>query len=171
MTGAAATGEGAELHEPPRTELVVADLVARLRRAMRRAARAGDPANALSVAQLELLSCVAENPGIRPSRLARLLQLAPNSVTTLVNGLERGHLLTRAGGGADRRAVALSLTTVGEEAVRRWQATNAAILGDALGHLDPGHRDLLRAAMPALDALVRAIDARADVSSPGRSPR
>ena len=57
----------------------LADIVSRLRRAMRRAARAADPALGLSVAQLELLSCMAEHPGVRPSQLARMLRLAPSS--------------------------------------------------------------------------------------------
>jgi DNA-binding MarR family transcriptional regulator len=53
---------------------------------MRRAARATDPALGLSVAQLELLSCMAEHPAIRPSQLARMLRLAPSSVATLPCG-------------------------------------------------------------------------------------
>ena len=70
----------------------LADIVSRLRRAMRRAARAADPALGLSVAQLELLSCMAEHPGIRPSQLARMLRLAPSSVATLLSGLQIGWL-------------------------------------------------------------------------------
>ena len=66
----------------------LADIVSRLRRAMRRAARAADPGLGLSVAQLELLSCMAEHPGIRPSQLARMLRLAPSSVATLLGGLQ-----------------------------------------------------------------------------------
>jgi len=60
----------------------LAGIVSRLRRAMRRAARAADPALGLSVAQLELLSCITEHPAIRPSQLARMLRLAPSSVAT-----------------------------------------------------------------------------------------
>ncbi len=41
----------------------------RFSRAMRRAARAADPALGLSVAQLELLSCITEHPAIRLSQL------------------------------------------------------------------------------------------------------
>lgn len=147
---------------PDREELPLADVVARLRRAMRRAARLRDPANALSVAQLELLSCVGENPGVRPSRLARLLQLAPNSVTTLVNGLASRGLVARAGAKPDRRAVALTLTDAGERAVRQWQGTNQAILEGAMQQLDPGRQQQLAVAMPALLALVDAIDVQAD---------
>jgi DNA-binding MarR family transcriptional regulator len=143
----------------PDTEL--ADVVARLRRAMRRAARTADPGNPLSVAQLELLSCLAENPGAQPSRLARLLHLAPNSVTTLVNGLRSHGLVSRASGD-DRRTVRLTLTEAGERAVRTWQTTNTAILRAALADLHPGWQQLLTAALPAMRELITAIDRLAD---------
>ncbi|MFJ4655885.1 MFS transporter [Nocardia sp. NPDC088792] len=142
-------------------ESALAEVIACLRRAMRRAARAADPANTLSVAQLELLSCVSEHPGIRPGQLARLLHLAPNSVTTLVNGLQSQGMITRAPGD-DKRAVTLTLTAAGQDAVQSWQATNTDILRTALSGLHPGWQHLLSAAMPALDELTRAIDTLAD---------
>ena len=71
----------------------VADLVASLRRAMRKAARARIPAMPLSVAQLELLSLVQEHPGARPGDLAGLLRLAPNSVSTLANAMVSAGML------------------------------------------------------------------------------
>lgn len=139
-------------------EAELAEVVARLRRAMRRAARNADPDNPLSVAQLELLSCLAENPGIRPSRVAQLLKLAPNSVTTMVNGLQAKELLLRATGDGDRRTVALALTAAGQEAVDRWHATNAAIVATAVAGLHPAWQHLLTAALPALRELVGSID-------------
>jgi DNA-binding MarR family transcriptional regulator len=143
---------------PPGTGAALADVVAQLRRAMRRAARTADPANTLSVAQLELLSCLAETPGARPSQLARVLRLAPNSVTTLVNGLQARQLVTRTSGSGDRRTVALALTETGAHAVGQWQATNASILRAAVVGLHPGWQHLLTAALPALTELVSAID-------------
>lgn len=140
----------------------LADVVARLRRAMRRAARAHDPDNPLSVAQLELLSCVAENPGARPSEVARMLRLAPNSVATLVRGALQRRLLTRSGGRSDRRTVALRVTADGAAAVERWQATNAAILGGALAGIADERRAQLAAALPALRELVEGVDALGD---------
>jgi hypothetical protein len=41
----------------------------------------------LSVAQLEFLSCLAENPAARPGQVARLLRLAPSSVATALREL------------------------------------------------------------------------------------
>ena len=95
----------------------LADTIARMRRAMRRAARAADPANPLAVAQLELLSAVSEEPGVRPGELARRLKLARNSVTTLVNGLHAKGLITRTLDDSDARAVHLTLTRGGHQAV------------------------------------------------------
>lgn len=149
----------------PDSEL--ADVVARLRRAMRRAARAADPGNPLSVAQLELMSRLAETPGAQPGQLARALHLAPNSVTTLVNGLRGRDLVTRISGGEDRRTVQLTLTGTGERAVRHWQSTNAAILRAALADLHPGWQQLLTAALPALRELIDAIDRLTTNDRPG----
>lgn len=151
----------------PVEEVALADVVARLRRAMRRAARALDPGTALSVAQLELLSCVGENPGVRPGQVARLLRAAPNSVATLVTGLHDRGLLVRTPSADDRRAVQLTLTPEGEQAVTRWQSTNTAILDAASATLDPDQRRQLAAALPTLAALVGAIDRLADPDDDG----
>lgn len=151
---------------------LVADTIARLRRAMRRAARAADPGNPLSVAQLELLSAVADEPGVRPGRLARRLRLAPNSVTTLVNGLHTKGLITRSTTTADARAVFLALTDTGQRAVETWKATNAAIVHTALGVLGPCQHHALAEALPALRELTQAIDEIADAAVPddGHAP-
>jgi|HubBroStandDraft_5_1064220.scaffolds.fasta_scaffold513176_1 DNA-binding MarR family transcriptional regulator len=145
--------------------LAVADAVSRLRRAMRRAARAqgsGGLPGGLSVAQLEFMSCLAENPGARPGQLARLLCLAPSSVATLVHGLTREQLIDRMGGVADRRTAVLSLTEAGAEVVTSWQQVNARLVTVALGRLDAAGRAALAQALPALAALTSAVDALAD---------
>jgi len=149
--------------DPTGSEL--ADVVSRLRRGMRRAARAADPSSSLSVAQLELLSCLAEHPGARPGQLAKLLRLAASSVTTLVNGLRVAGLITRANNSADRRSVRLDITSTGAAAVAAWQATNQAIVARALGSLPAGSRAALRAALPALRELTAAVDAAVDADS------
>jgi DNA-binding MarR family transcriptional regulator len=146
--------------------LEVADVVSRLRRAMRRAARAagseGKLPGGLSVAQLELLSCLADNPGVRPSQLARLLRLAPSSVATLVQGLSRAGLVSRTGGQSDRRTASLLLTPDGSATVARWQELNERVLQAAIASLGPASRDALDAALPGLRELTGAVDALAD---------
>jgi DNA-binding MarR family transcriptional regulator len=143
----------------------LAAIVSRLRRAMRRAARAADPALGLSVAQLELLACMAEHPGIRPSQLARMLRLAPSSVATLLGGLQSAGYLTRTPGAdqdGDRRTVSLDLSGSGAQAVSRWHQVNEAIIQAALAVLPERDQAALRDAAPALRDLTSAIDAQAD---------
>ncbi len=146
----------------------LADIVSRLRRAMRRAARAADPALGLSVAQLELLSCMAEHPAIRPSQLARMLRLAPSSVATLLGGLQSAGYVTRTPGGpgadgtGDRRTVSLDLSDQGATAVSRWHRVNEDIIQAALAALPQRDRAALRDAASALRDLTSSIDAQAD---------
>jgi DNA-binding MarR family transcriptional regulator len=136
---------------------------------MRRAARAhgsGSLPGGLSVAQLEFLSCLAENPSARPGQLARLLRLAPSSVATLVNGMSRAGLVVRAGGVDDRRTATLELTGTGQAVVGAWQEVNAQILASALGALSSPSRRRLNSSLPALRDLTSAIDAIADAVPP-----
>jgi DNA-binding MarR family transcriptional regulator len=146
--------------------LALADAVSRLRRAMRRAARAYGPSPALpgglSVAQLEFLSCLAENPRARPGQVARLLRLAPSSVATLVNALARAGLMVRTGGITDRRTAVLDLTPAGRQVLAEWQEVNARILAAALSALPATSRRSLDSSLPALRQLTGAVDALAD---------
>ncbi|HEV2536098.1 MAG TPA: MarR family transcriptional regulator [Streptosporangiaceae bacterium] len=143
----------------------LANIVSRLRRAMRRAARAADPALGLSVAQLELLSCITEHPGVRPSQLARMLRLAPSSVATLLGGLQSAGYVTRTPGAdsaGDRRTVSLDLSQAGTDAVTRWHRVNENIIQAGLAGLPYTDRAALRDAAPALRDLTASIDAQAD---------
>lgn len=141
----------------------LAEGIARLRRALRRGARAADPGNTLAVAQLELLAALAEHPGARPGQLARQLNMRPNTVTTIVNALRARGMVRRATAEEDHRAVELTVTQDGQQAVLRWQATNAAVLHLALSTLPARQRRALATAVPALDALASAVDRLADM--------
>ena len=146
----------------------LAEGIARLRRALRRGARVADPGNPLAVAQLELLSALTEHPGARPGQLARMLHMRPNTVTTIVNALAAQNLVSRATADGDRRAVELTATEAGQQAVLAWQATNAAVLHLALSTLPAPQRRALATAVPALEALAKAVDRLAD--SPPEPP-
>jgi len=162
-TGPGHTGPGHTGGEQIGPEL--AGIVSRLRRAMRRAARASDPGLGLSVAQLELLSCITEHPGIRPGQLARMLRLAPSSVATLLGGLQSAGYVTRTPGGdgaGDRRTVSLDLSPAGTAAVTRWHRVNEDIIQAALAALPHRDQATLRDAAPALRDLTASIDAQAD---------
>jgi DNA-binding MarR family transcriptional regulator len=148
----------------------LAEGIARLRRALRRGARAADPGNTLAVAQLELLAALTEHPGARPGQLARLLNMRPNTVTTIVNALTARGMVSRVTAEDDRRAVELTVTEAGQQAVFAWQATNAAVLHLALSTLPYGQRRSLASAVPALHALAQAVDQLADTAGAPSEP-
>src|ERR1035437_259458 len=139
----------------------VADLVARLRRAMRKAARVRAPAMSLSVARLELLSLLQEHPGARPGDLAGLLHLAANSVSTLANAMVSAGMLDRSPGTTDKRTVEFTLTPQGAHLVRQWRTTNAALLQSAIAALNTQDQQILTEALPVLERLVAVIDEQA----------
>lgn len=82
-----------------------------------------------------------------------MLNMRPNTVTTIVNSLAARGMVNRAVADEDRRAVELTVTEVGRRAVDTWQATNAAVLHLALSTLPSSQRRTLAAAVPALEAL------------------
>src|ERR1035437_9084208 len=147
----------------------VADLVARLRRAMRKAARVRAPAMSLSVARLELLSLLQEHPGARPGDLAGLLHLAANSVSTLANAMVSAGMLDRSPGTTDKRTVEFTLTPRGAHLVRQWRSTNAALLQSAIAALNSQDRQTLTEALPVLERLVAVIDEQAQTPTRSRA--
>ncbi len=168
------TSPAADAHSARRGDATgsgLADTIGRLRRALRRGARAADPANHLTVAQLELLASLAEHPRTRPGQLARLLNLRPNTVTTLVNALTAQGMISREPAvNGDRRAVSLTVTEEGLRCVHAWQATNGAVLNLAFSTLTASQRKALARATPALGALAAAIDRLADDPMVARPP-
>jgi len=123
------------------------------------------------VAQLEFLSCLAENPAARPGQVARLLRLAPSSVATLAHGLASRGLVIRKGGVADRRTATLDLTQDGLAVVAEWQDVNEQILAAALTALTGAGRRSLNSSLPALRQLTAAVDALADDTPAGPPAR
>jgi DNA-binding MarR family transcriptional regulator len=138
----------------------LAEVVARLRRALRRAVRADLTKQTLPVAQIEVLQLLAERPGLRSGEVGEALLLAPTTISTLVGALLSARLIERAPDPADRRAWHLHLTSRGTRELARWQQSNKRVLRDAMAALGAADRQALRGALPALAALVNHLDAQ-----------
>lgn len=111
----------------------------------------------LSGAQVELLRLVARSPGIGVSAAARELNLAGNSVSTLVNQLVAKQYLRREPSPSDRRAAVLEATDVGRERLNRWADERMRLLAAQLARLDADELAALRAAAPALRSLAAGL--------------
>ena len=110
----------------------LSEIVARLRRALRTAVRGDVPWETLPMAQVEILQRLADESGVRVRDLADRHRLAPNTVSNLIQQMVTTGLVTRDPDPDDRRAVIVSLTPQGEQALTEWAAANTRRLDAAL---------------------------------------
>ncbi|MHB1593869.1 MAG: MarR family winged helix-turn-helix transcriptional regulator [Streptosporangiaceae bacterium] len=90
----------------------------------------------------------------RMSHLAACEGVAQPSMTALVSKLERDGLAERYADPTDGRAVLVSLTAAGRRYVHDRRRASALMLADVIGRLPGDQARSLRAAMPALEAVV-----------------
>jgi DNA-binding MarR family transcriptional regulator len=158
--GSGATGTGQA--ESPGEELgpLAVSLVEAARSLTRTAARAAGPgvARTLAMAQLDLLLEIRRHPGLTVTDLAERLQLARNTVSTLVGQLTRARLVVRSDDARDARVTRLSLTDAAAERMAGWRSRRAAAVHDGLAALSPRDLTAIRRAVPSLRALVRAVE-------------
>lgn len=135
-------------------------LLSPLSRLIRRAVRADPPLPLLPYAQVEVLRAVQEVPGISVGGVADSLQLAPNTVSTLVRILvESGHLEQTSLPG-EGRTTRLTLTTEARQMIDVWDQRRAVLVNDVLDQLSEDHVAALRAAVPALLRLQEELERR-----------
>jgi DNA-binding MarR family transcriptional regulator len=134
-------------------------IMAGLRRVLRRRLRPTLPGTALRGAQLELLQLVESQPGIGVAAAGRALHLAPNSVSTLATELVEQGLLVRRSAPQDRRATRLCLTPQASQRLAAWRQARGELVTTGLAALTETERRALAAALPALRALLAALEA------------
>jgi DNA-binding MarR family transcriptional regulator len=133
--------------------------VGAFRRAIRRALGGRSLFGPLTGAQAELVRLVRHQPGVSVTAAAGELQVASNTVSTLVGQLARAGLLVREPDPADRRVARLRLTDRAQAELRQWRDRQAQAMEEALGRLPPAHLRALAAALPALTALAEELAA------------
>jgi DNA-binding MarR family transcriptional regulator len=131
----------------------LADAVSGFRRVTRRVVRQSFPGDALPPSEAELLAFVGRSKGTGVGEAAQALQLAPNTVSTLVGRLVDAGLLERRVDPADGRAARLQLTATGTARVRRWRNHRSDVLARGLDTLDDHERAALAAALGPLRRL------------------
>jgi DNA-binding MarR family transcriptional regulator len=149
---------------PPPTVALTADLariLARINRGLRHRTRDARDALEVTPSESELLRLLDQKPGIRVQDAAVEMDIASNSVSTLVKQLSRVGLLTREADPLDGRAVCLRLTPLAQEWVTRVGNAREQAIDRALASLEPADRESLESAVPALKRLSKAISGRA----------
>jgi DNA-binding MarR family transcriptional regulator len=144
------------------TAAAARDLLAAIslvRRTSRRAVRRAWHAEPLPPAQSELLQLTASRPGMTVADAAHELQLAPNTVSTLVGRLTAAGLLRRARSASDGRTALLTATDQGRSRLAAYRDLRAELAGRALARLPAADRRALAAAVPALLRLAEGMSA------------
>ena len=137
--------------EPTTTLLTKA--FGRISRALRYRTRAAHVALGVTDSESELLRLLRRQPGIRVQDAASELGIASNSVSTLVKQLSRLGLLERTADPADARAASLRITPEAEHWLKQMGSTREEAVTRALDSLEPGEREALERAVPALRKL------------------
>jgi DNA-binding MarR family transcriptional regulator len=139
---------------------IAEELAARLngiRRVLRRRLRATVDGPALAGGQVELLRLVEAEPGIGVTAAARSLQLAGNTVSTLVNHLTEAGYLRRDTDPTDRRSARLHLTDKATTRLATWRDNRVRLVGAGLAALSAREREAVARALPALAHLTEIL--------------
>lgn len=127
-------------------------------RVMRRAVRRDFPLPPLGDAQVAVLRTVEASPGLGTAAVAERLQVAPNTVSTLVGELVAAGLVVRGRSETDRRAATLDLTPKARQDLALWGRHRDGVLTRALEELSHEDRAALAAALPAVRRLLAVLE-------------
>ena len=112
----------------------------------------------LSLSRSKILSELRHNGPLNQSSLATTFDLAPRTVTELVDTLERDGLVERQPDPSDRRARHVHLTPAGEHAQKQAVAVREQLIGRVLGHLTDQQRAELAGALRVIEGELDRID-------------
>lgn len=132
--------------------------MAALRRLIRRRVPTEACGPPLRGAHVELLQVIKKQPGIGIASAGRALHLAANSVSTLVNQLIDIGMLERQTAPEDRRAARLWLTDRAKQRLEAVRQVRVDLVANGVAGLSGDDRRALTEALPALRALVAALD-------------
>jgi DNA-binding MarR family transcriptional regulator len=97
----------------------------------------------LSGPQLNALLVIEREPGVNLRGLAEQLKMILSSASRLCDRLVASGMVERVPGRADRREIALHLTSSSGELLERLRATRRELLSEVLARMTPGGRAAL----------------------------
>ncbi|MFC4101035.1 MarR family winged helix-turn-helix transcriptional regulator [Paenibacillus xanthanilyticus] len=98
---------------------------------------------ALTEGQLNVLELLLQHQPMKPSDLLAYLTTTPAAITTLLDRMERGGLVTRSRDDSDRRIVWVTVTEKGEAEARRGLELRDAYISEALDKISSHNQQLL----------------------------
>jgi DNA-binding MarR family transcriptional regulator len=108
----------------------------------------------LSHGLLMSLASVAKRGPLRLAELGQLEGVSAPGATRIVAELETRGLVSRGVDPRDARAVLITVTPAGTEAILRARAARAEVVAQLLQGLTPSEREQVEAALPALEKIL-----------------
>jgi DNA-binding MarR family transcriptional regulator len=108
----------------------------------------------LSHGLLSSLATVSKRGPIRLADLASVELVSAPSITRIVAELESQGLVQRSVDPDDGRAFLIAITGRGRELIEQARSTRAHLISELVDTLDSGDRELIIAALPALEKLI-----------------
>ncbi|CAH0120983.1 hypothetical protein PAE9249_03508 [Paenibacillus sp. CECT 9249] len=99
-------------------------------------------APSLTEAQLDVLEVIDQHGKMKPSDLMPFLETSPPAITTLLDRMEKGGLITRVRTEEDRRAVWVELTEKGKEEMRRGMKVRDEYVSSVLSRISAHNQQL-----------------------------
>ena len=138
--------------EPVSAEIVAPALIQAIGKLIRRV-RADSDTGGLNISETATLALLDEGGSLTNAELARAETMKPQSMNTILAGLERAGLVERRPHPTDGRQILFSLTPRGVEARRQWRTTKQDWLMAAVAKLDPTDQQTLLSAARLINGL------------------
>jgi DNA-binding MarR family transcriptional regulator len=132
-------------------------LVGPLRRALLRT-RLRENVPDIPEAQIEVLRALDGAGPMTPKELAGRLRVAPSTISNLLRTMAAAGLVRRTPSAVDLRIVDVTLTPKARGLLGRYDRVSEAAMQDAFGRLTAPDRRALERAVPALRALLQALE-------------
>ncbi len=148
----------------------VAELLVTCVKRLRRLVDARLSQHGLSMSRCKVLGVLGQHGPSHQSELATIFDLAPRTVTELVDGLERDGLVLRSTDPVDRRARYVDLTPAGRDVLAKAMAARVEIVAEVFGSLGESQLAVLAATLRQLDDRVLEVAGPDGAVHHGRHP-
>jgi DNA-binding MarR family transcriptional regulator len=113
-----------------------------------------DGGDSLPPLQLSALSTISLHAPLRLSELARREAVTAPTMSRVLGALDDQGLVVRTPDPQDARGVLISLSAAGRSRLDEIRSHRTALVARRLGRLDARQREVIRAALPAIEALL-----------------
>lgn len=140
------------------TPATLAEVITKLRRALRTSIRTDYSWESLPMAQVELMQTLNEAGELRIGDLATVMLLAPNTVSSLVQQAVAARRVERIKHPDDGRIAVVRLTEHGSSQLKEWIEAHEYRLSAALAELSAKDRSGIFKAVASLDRLTTKLN-------------